>query len=83
MRRIKFYYKPGCWFCDQAEEVLMGFKERYGLEIEKIDITQDEELYELYRFDIPVIEFEDGTTLHGRIRKKELIQKLDSERRIQ
>ncbi len=83
MRRIKFYYKPGCWFCDQAEEMLMGFKERYGLEIEKIDITQDEELYELYRFDIPVIEFEDGTTLHGRIRKKELIQKLDSERRIQ
>lgn len=83
MKRIKFYYKPGCWFCDQAEEMLMGFKERYGLEIEKIDITQDEELYELYRFDIPVIEFEDGTTLHGRIRKKELIQKLDSERRIQ
>ncbi len=83
MKRIKFYYKPGCWFCDQAEEMLNGFKERYGLEIEKIDITQDEELYELYRFEIPVIEFEDGTTLHGRIRKKELIQKLDSERRIQ
>lgn len=76
MKKIKFYYKPACWFCDQVEEMLMGIKDRYELEIEKIDITQDEQLYELYRFDIPVIEFEDGTALHGRIRKKAIIQKL-------
>ncbi|MFN3740973.1 MAG: glutaredoxin family protein [Thermodesulfovibrionales bacterium] len=76
MKRINFYYKPGCWFCDQAEEMLNGLKDKYNLEINKIDITQDEELYELYRFDIPVIEFEDGTALHGRIKKKELIEKI-------
>lgn len=78
MKKINFYYKPGCWFCDQAEEMLNGLKDKYSLEINKIDITEDEGLYELYRFDIPVIEFEDGTTLHGRIRKKDLIEKLNN-----
>lgn len=58
--------------------MLNGLKERYNLEINKIDITKDDELYELYRFDIPVIEFEDGTTLHGRIRKKDLLERIST-----
>lgn len=58
--------------------MLNGLKEKYNLEINKIDITKDDELYELYRFDIPVIEFEDGTTLHGRIRKKDLLEKIST-----
>jgi len=80
MRRINFYYKPGCWFCDQAEEMLNGLKDKYALEINKIDITKDDELYELYRFDIPVLEFEDGSVLHGRIKKKDLIEKITIEK---
>lgn len=78
MRRLRFYYKRECWFCDQAEEMLNGLKEKYNLEIEKIDITKDESLYELYRFDVPVIEFEDRTTLYGRIRKKDIINKIET-----
>ncbi|MCX7793443.1 MAG: glutaredoxin family protein [Thermodesulfovibrionales bacterium] len=74
--KVNFYYKPGCWFCDQAEEMLNGLKDKYGLEVNKIDITENDELYELYRFDIPVIEFPDGKVLHGRIRKKELLEKI-------
>jgi glutaredoxin len=80
MRRINFYYKPGCWFCDQAEEMLNGLKDKYALEINKIDITKDDELYELYRFDIPVLEFEDGSVLHGRIKKKDLLEKITIEK---
>lgn len=76
MKKINFYYKPGCWFCHQAEEMLNGLKDKYGLEIDKIDITKDEGLYELYRFDIPVIEFEDGSVLYGRIKKKDLLEKI-------
>lgn len=79
MRKINFYYKPGCWFCDQVEEMLNGLKDKYNLEINKIDITTDDELYELYRLDIPVIEFPDGSTLHGRIRKRDIIEKINKE----
>jgi thiol-disulfide isomerase/thioredoxin len=76
MVNLKFYYKDGCWFCDAAEEMLNGLVQKYDLNIEKIDITSSEDLYDLYRFDIPVFEFRDGTTLHGRIKKKDLLERL-------
>ncbi len=60
-----------------AEEMLNGLKEKYNIEVNKVDITSDDALYELYRFDIPVFEFKDGSTLHGRIRKKDLLKKLE------
>jgi len=75
MVRITFYYKGGCWLCDTVEEMLNGLSERHHLEIKKVDISEDDALYELYRFDIPVLEFRDGSHLHGRIRKKDLLQK--------
>lgn len=76
MVRLTFYFKEGCWLCDTAEEMLNGLIERYGIAVRKVDITSGENLCDLYRFDIPVFEFRDGTTLHGRIRKKDLLQKL-------
>jgi hypothetical protein len=78
MVQITFYYKEGCWLCDTTEEMLNGMKERYDLRIKKIDITSDDEIYELYRFDIPVLEFMDGSTLHGRIKKRDLIKLIEA-----
>ena len=76
MVKLKYFYKEGCWFCDMAEEMLNGLTEKLDLRIEKVDITSSDDIYDLYRFDIPVIEFTDGTALHGRIKKKDLIEKL-------
>lgn len=77
MVSVTFYAKESCWFCDMAEEMLNGYQEKFGLAVNKVDITSDEELYLLYRFDIPVFEFEDGTTLHGRIRKQDLLAAIE------
>ena len=79
MVSLKYYYKEGCWFCDTAEEMLNGLTEKYALIVEKINISSSEDLYELYRFDIPVFEFSDGTTLHGRIKKKDLLERLKAQ----
>lgn len=76
MVRLTFYYKNGCWLCDTAEEMLNGIKEKYDITVNKVAIDSDDALYELYRFDIPVFEFRDGSSLYGRIRKKDLLQKL-------
>ena len=76
MVRLTFYYKNGCWLCDTAEEMLNGLKEKYDIKVNKVAIDSDDALYDLYRFDIPVFEFRDGSSLHGRIRKKDLLQKL-------
>ena len=80
MVRMTFYYKGGCSLCDTAEEMLNGLKERYDIQVTKVAIDTDENLYELYRFDIPVFEFRDGSTLHGRIRKKDFLHKLEENR---
>jgi hypothetical protein len=80
MVRMTFYFKEGCWLCDTAEEMLNGLKEKYRIEVEKVAVDSDEGLYELYRFDIPVFQFRDGSTLNGRIRKKDLLRKLEENR---
>ena len=80
MVKLTFYYKEGCALCDTAEEMLNGLSEKCGLEIAKVDITSTDDLYELYRFDIPVFEFGDGSALHGRIRKKDLLEKIEQNR---
>lgn len=81
MPRVTVYFKEGCWLCDHALEMLSGIRERYGLDIDAVDIDSDPELYELYRFDVPVIDFPDGGTLYGRVRKKDLIGVLDEHKK--
>lgn len=76
MVKLTYYYKEGCWLCDTAEEMLNGFSEKFALSVKKINVASSNDLYELYRFDIPVFEFRDGTTLHGRIKKKDLLESL-------
>ena len=77
---ITFYHRPGCWLCDKAEEMLNGLVERYGINMTRTNIDDDDELYRLYRYDIPVLDFKDGSTLHGNIKKKELVKKLEENR---
>ena len=80
MVHLTYYFKQGCWLCDTAEEMLNGMKQRYDIRVRKVAIDSHDDLYELYRYDIPVLEFKDGTTLHGRIRKKDLLKKLEEMR---
>jgi glutaredoxin len=80
MVKVTFYYKEGCWLCDAAEEMLNGLRQRHDISVHKVAIDSNEELYELYRFDIPVLEFKDGSTLHGRIRRQDLVKKIDANR---
>jgi len=77
MVRLTFYFKKGCWLCDSAEEMLNGVREKFDVKINKVDIDSDDELYEMYRFDIPVFEFKDGSKLHGRVRNKNLLKKFE------
>ena len=77
MVRLTFYYKDGCWLCDTAEEMVNGLREKFDIRVKKVAVDSDDTLYELYRFDIPVFEFKDGSTLHGHIRKKELMKKVE------
>ena len=77
---ITFYHRPGCWLCDKAEEMLNGLVLRYEINVTRVNIDNDDDLYQLYRYDIPVLDFKDDSTLHGIIKKKELLKKLEENR---
>ncbi|MCS6937099.1 MAG: glutaredoxin family protein [Candidatus Bipolaricaulota bacterium] len=55
MKTITLYTKPDCPLCEKAEAVLHELQREIPFRLEKIDITRDERLFELYRYEIPVI----------------------------
>lgn len=46
-----------CHLCENAESLLKDFCLRYPYQYQKIDIVDDEELYQQYKLTIPVIRF--------------------------
>lgn len=52
---VEIYSKPGCHLCDEAKDVIGEVKHLFNLEIKEVNIEGDEELFEKYQFDIPVI----------------------------
>ena len=56
MHKITVMSKPGCHLCEDALTVVQNVVGRHvAVLIEEVDITQDQDLLEKYRDDIPVI----------------------------
>lgn len=55
MKTVTLYTKPGCLLCVKAERVLRALQSELSFELVLTDITQDPQLYERYRYDIPVV----------------------------
>jgi hypothetical protein len=64
---VRLYTKPGCHLCEVAEEALEEVGTECPMAVEKFDITTDADLFNHYRYEIPVIVVEGGGTVSGRI----------------
>ncbi|MFN8636861.1 MAG: glutaredoxin family protein [Chloroflexota bacterium] len=60
---LTLYGKPDCHLCDEAETLLRSLAVEQPLHYRKIDIQSAPDLFERYRYRIPVIELPDGVTL--------------------
>jgi len=60
---VTLYGKPDCHLCDEAEERLSRLAQQRGLTYRKVDIQSSPELFNRYRYSIPVIEIDGGATL--------------------
>lgn len=72
IRTVRFYTKPGCHLCEQAEELLEALALECPLDLETIDITTDVDIFDRYRYEIPVVAVEGGGTASGRITEADL-----------
>ncbi len=52
---VRIYSKPNCCLCEQAKAVLDRVRERIPFELLEEDIRASPELFQRYRYDIPVV----------------------------
>jgi hypothetical protein len=79
MIHVTLYSKAGCHLCDDARAHLEDVAADCPLDIAEVDIRRDPELFERYRYRIPVITVDGVEHLEGRIEAdavRDLIQRL-------
>jgi hypothetical protein len=60
---VTLYGKPDCHLCDEAEDRLARLSRQRGLTYRKVDIQGSPDLYDQFRYRIPVIQIDGGATL--------------------
>ena len=56
MTNITIYSKKGCHLCEVAMQKLREIRQEFPFSLTEIDIENNEELFEKYKYLIPVIE---------------------------
>lgn len=77
--RVIFYTKAGCHLCEEARDMLEDIAAQIDYELTEIDIRGKPDIFEQYRYRIPVIIINDATLLEGRIQYSDLAQAIDLE----
>lgn len=69
---VTFYTKAGCHLCEEARDMLDDIAAETHFELTEVDIRSNTEIFETYRYRIPVIIINDSTLLEGRIEYRDL-----------
>jgi len=70
--KIRILSKPNCHLCDEAKEIIERVTRGLPIEIEVIDIQKDPQLFDQYRYDIPVIFLGDRKIFKHRVDEEKL-----------
>lgn len=75
---VTIYSKPGCHLCDEAKDALFSSRCRDRFDLREINIEEDAELFEKYKFEIPVIFIGDWKAFKYRITEEEFCNRLQN-----
>ena len=76
MALITIYSKPDCHLCELAKEVIERCRQKVDFAVEIIDISQNPELLQRYRDDIPVILLDGDEIARHFVRERKLLELL-------
>lgn len=76
MALITIYSKPGCHLCERAKGVIERCRTKAEFAIEIVDISQNPELLDRYRDDIPVILLDGNEIARHFVRERKLLELL-------
>lgn len=72
MAVITLYAKAGCHLCDEVRAHLEDLAAERDFELREVDIRRDAELFERYRYRIPVITLDGTERLEGQIARADV-----------
>ncbi|MCX9013883.1 MAG: glutaredoxin family protein [Candidatus Methanoperedens sp.] len=72
MVNITIYSKKGCRLCEVAMQKLLEIQKIYPFSLTEIDIENNDELFQKYKYLIPVIEIEGNEVFTYKIDEKRL-----------
>jgi glutaredoxin len=75
---VEIYSKANCELCDKLKEVVNKVSLDIEFELKEIDITLDNELFEKYKYDIPVVHINGVIAFKHRLDELEFRKKLFS-----
>ena len=78
---VTLYGKVGCGLCDEARDALEEVAADTAFELREIDILSDPQLFEKYRYRIPVILLDGREIAEGRITASDLAAALSRVKR--
>ena len=70
--QVTFYTKAGCHLCEEARDMLDDIAALTSYDLTEIDIRTNPNIFEQYRYRIPVIIINNETTIEGRIEFRDL-----------
>ena len=70
--QVTFYTKAGCHLCEEARDMLDDIAAQTEYELTEVDIRTNSDIFEQYRYRIPVIIINNDTLLEGRIEYRDL-----------
>lgn len=78
MIRVEIFSKPNCHLCDLAKNTIFDISKEFDLKITVTDITSNQELFEKFKYDIPVVYINNKIAFKHKINKEEFIRKISS-----
>ena len=76
MKTLVLYTKAGCHLCENAKAVILGVRRSVAFELQEVDIARDEDLFDLYKNDIPVVTIDGRQAFKHRVDAAALKEKL-------
>jgi glutaredoxin len=76
LRSLVLYTKAGCHLCDVAKALILSVRRSVAFEYREVDIALDEELFDLYKHDIPVVTIDGRQVFKHRVDPAVLKEKL-------
>ncbi|MBV7338737.1 glutaredoxin family protein [Chloroflexi bacterium TSY] len=80
--QLTLYSKPGCHLCDDLKADLAELQSKVGFALIEYNIEENAEMFERFRYLIPVLDIENGPLLYAPINRVELMRVLNTTKAI-